>query len=164
MAPKKRELLLLERRGSEKRLRVTVPVAAAAAVAAVGVGTAALASPATRMLRKIVLVLLFLLRMCVPAASIHRVLANPHPIPSHLSNFYFFCFVLCVCVCRSERVTVVESISQIGRMVSKWINGSMILPPCKKLYSRFVLCKSANLYLSSSNDFSPFPFAYTCLI
>lgn len=129
MAPKKRELLLLERRGSEKRLRVTVPVAAAAAVAAVGVGTAALASPATRMLRKIVLVLLFLLRMCVPAASIHRVLANPHPIPSHLSNFYFFCFVLCVCVCRSERVTVVESISQIGRMVSKWINGSMILPP-----------------------------------
>uniref|UniRef100_A0A0E0I3W6 Calmodulin-binding protein-like n=1 Tax=Oryza nivara TaxID=4536 RepID=A0A0E0I3W6_ORYNI len=82
MGAKKRELLLLERRGSEKRLRVTVP---AAAVAAVGVGTAALASPATRMLRKIVLVLLFLLRM-------------------------------------SERVTVVESISQIGRMVQRLHN------------------------------------------
>ncbi|EAY83483.1 hypothetical protein OsI_38697 [Oryza sativa Indica Group] len=90
MAPKKRELLLLERRGSEKRLRVTVPVAAAAAVAAVGVGTAALASPATRMLRKIVLVLLFLLRM-------------------------------------SERVTVVESISQIGRMVQRLHNAQGVI-------------------------------------
>uniref|UniRef100_A0A0E0MNH3 Calmodulin-binding protein-like n=1 Tax=Oryza punctata TaxID=4537 RepID=A0A0E0MNH3_ORYPU len=64
MASKKRELLL-ERRGSEKRLRVTVPAAAAA----VGAGTA-LASPATRMLRKIVLVLLFLLRMSERATMV----------------------------------------------------------------------------------------------
>ncbi|XP_015698852.1 calmodulin-binding protein 60 D-like isoform X2 [Oryza brachyantha] len=75
MAPK-RELLLV-RRGSEKRLRVTLPGSAA-------VGTAP-PSPATRMLRKIVLVLLFLLRM-------------------------------------SERVTMVQNISKIGRMVQKLHN------------------------------------------
>ncbi|KAF0887770.1 hypothetical protein E2562_004002 [Oryza meyeriana var. granulata] len=67
MAPKRE--LILARRGSEKRLRVTVPGAAAAAAVAAGGGTA-LASPAKRMLRKIVLVLLFLLRMSERATRV----------------------------------------------------------------------------------------------
>uniref|UniRef100_A0A0D9Y084 Calmodulin-binding protein n=1 Tax=Leersia perrieri TaxID=77586 RepID=A0A0D9Y084_9ORYZ len=84
MAPKRE--LILARRGSEKRLRVAVPGASAAAG---GGGGTAIASPGTKLLRKIVLVMLFLLRM-------------------------------------SEKVTVVESISQIGRMRLHNVHGVII--------------------------------------